>query len=160
VLILEFWSNELFSVHLEWLSPMEKTSSLLVNHFYNGISTHVNDTNNIPICLGITYHKPFEIDICYIFSKQLHLISTKINIHYEKKRYFTIGLATYFFKCTGHLQFIIFKHHECQWINCMSYKTVIHHIYNATHCNFIKTTHFQLLCNSIIIAPMMSCWHH
>jgi hypothetical protein len=48
-----------------------------------GSLTHVNDTINIPICLGTTYHKPFEIGICYIFSKQLHLISSKINIHYE-----------------------------------------------------------------------------
>jgi len=37
----------------------------------------------------------------------------------------------------------------------------------ATHCNslqlnynLIKTTHFQLLFNSIIITPMMSCWCH
>jgi hypothetical protein len=28
------------------------------------------------------------------------------------------------------------------------------------NCNLIKTIHFQLLCNSIIIAPMMSCWRH
>jgi hypothetical protein len=75
---------------------MEKTSSLLVNHFYNGISTHVNDTNNIPICLGTTYHKPFEIEICYIFSKQLHLISAKINIHYEKKGILQLALQLTF----------------------------------------------------------------
>jgi len=62
---------------------MEKSSSLLVNHLYYGISIPVNDTNNIPICLGTTYHKPFEIGICYIFSKKLHFTSTKINIHYE-----------------------------------------------------------------------------
>jgi hypothetical protein len=38
----------------------------------------------------------------------------------------------------------------------MSYKFATHYIYGVTHYNYIKTIHFQLLCNSIIITPMMS----
>jgi hypothetical protein len=41
---------------------------------------------------------------------------------------------------------------------CRTFAT--HYIFGATHCNFVKTTHFQLLCNSIITTPMKSCWHH
>jgi hypothetical protein len=37
----------------------------------------------------------------------------------------------------------------------MSYKIVTHSIYDAIHHNS-TTTQFQLLCNSIIITPMMS----
>jgi hypothetical protein len=44
--------------------------------------------------------------------------------------------------------------------SCMNCRIVIHYIYNATNCNSIKTIHFQLLCNFIIIIPMMSCWHY
>jgi hypothetical protein len=67
VSILEFMSDELFNVPIKQLSPLEKTSSLLVNHVHSGISTPINNTNNIPICLGIVYHEPLEIGICYIF---------------------------------------------------------------------------------------------
>jgi hypothetical protein len=47
--ILEFRINELLSVIIEGLSPMEKTSLLLDNHLHNGICTPINDMNNIPI---------------------------------------------------------------------------------------------------------------
>jgi hypothetical protein len=73
MLILEFKSNELFSVHVERLNWMEKTSLFLVNHLHSGISTLVNDTNNILICLGTIYHEPLEIEICYIFFQNSYI---------------------------------------------------------------------------------------
>jgi hypothetical protein len=65
--ILELMNNELFNVIVKCLNPMEKTILLLINHLHNGICTPINDTNNIPIFLGIIYHEAFEIGICYTF---------------------------------------------------------------------------------------------
>jgi len=60
--------------------------------------------------------------------------------HYEIKGCFAIGLATH---CIYNEIHYIYGETHC--------------IYGATHYNSIKTTHFQLLCNSIISTPMMSC---
>jgi hypothetical protein len=46
---------------------MEKTSMFIVNQLDNGISNPINNTDNIPICLGIIPHEAFEIWICYTF---------------------------------------------------------------------------------------------
>jgi len=35
----------------------------------------------------------------------------------------------------------------------MNCKIATHYIYSATHCNYVKITHFQLLGNSIIVTP-------
>jgi hypothetical protein len=44
------------------------------------------------------------------------------------------------------------------WEKMVFYKGLAtHYIYSATPCNFVKIIHFQLLCNSIITTPMMSC---
>jgi hypothetical protein len=79
VLILEFKNNELLNVHVEWLNPMEKTSSLLLNHLHNGISIPINDTNNIPICLGTNCLWTFwNWDLLHLYSKQFNFCQ---NIH-------------------------------------------------------------------------------
>jgi hypothetical protein len=143
---LELKNNELFSVHVKWLSPMENTSSFLVNHLHNGIFAPINDTNNIPICLGTSCHEPFEIGICYNFLQnnyiQLLPKYTYIMKHslWEKKCFVT-SLATQIFSCPKHLQFIIFIHCECYWINCMNYKIVIHYIY-IVQLIAIQSKHF------------------
>jgi len=46
---------------------MEKTNTLLVNQLHNGISSPINNMDNIPISLGIVYHEASEIWICYTF---------------------------------------------------------------------------------------------
>ncbi len=39
---------------------MENTNTLLVNQLHNGISSPINNMDNIPISLGIVYHEAFE----------------------------------------------------------------------------------------------------
>jgi uncharacterized protein with PQ loop repeat len=46
---------------------MEKTNTFLVNQLDNGISSPINNMDNISICLGIVCHEAFEIWICYTF---------------------------------------------------------------------------------------------
>jgi hypothetical protein len=81
MLILELENNELFNLHVEQLSSMEKTSSLLVNHLHNGISTPANDTNNIPICsralstmnpLKLGFVTPFFKIVALNFCQNIH----------------------------------------------------------------------------------------
>jgi hypothetical protein len=71
--ILEFKSNELFNVHVEQLSSMEKTSSLLVNHFHNGISIPINNTNSIPICSrALSTMNPLKLGFVTPFFKKFN----------------------------------------------------------------------------------------
>jgi hypothetical protein len=39
-------------------------------------------------------------------------------------------------------------------------RVAIHYIYGATHYNFVTTTPFQLLCNSLMITIIMSFFIH
>jgi hypothetical protein len=79
-----------------------------------------------------------------------------------KKRCFAIDLATQFLICNDHLQLIVFLHYEWYQTSFMSckrcnspYRWCISLKFNY---NFVETTHFQLLCNSITIIVTMSCW--
>jgi len=55
--------------------------------------------------------------------------------------------------CNSLYLYIMSANGQVAWIT-------IQHMYNAIYYNSIKTIHFQLLCNYIITAPMMSYWHH
>jgi len=88
MLILELKSNELFNVHVKQLNSMEKTSLLLVNHLHNGISTHVNDTNNISICsralstmnsLKLGFVTPFFKIVAFNFCQNIHWASMSLD---------------------------------------------------------------------------------
>jgi len=81
--------------------------------------------------------------------------------HYEKKGCFAIGLVIQFLSCIRHLQLIVFIHCECYWTSCKSCNSMyiqcnsLQFIYN-----FVATTPFPLLCNSVMTTIIMSCWCH
>jgi hypothetical protein len=74
----------------------------------------------------------------------------KNNNHYEKKGCFATSLATH---CIDTLGVLTNKLHEVVGLQLIVYMMQLNY-------NFVKTINFQLLCNSIITTPMMSCWHH
>ncbi len=81
-----------------------------------------------------------------------------VNFNYEKNGYFATSLVTQIFWvvkdiCNLLYLYIMSANGQVAWV-------ATQRMYNAIHCNSIKTIHFQLLCNSIITTPMMSCWHH
>jgi hypothetical protein len=102
MLILELESNELFNVHVEQLSSMEKTSSLLVNHLHNGISTLIINMNNIPICsralstmnpLKLGFVTPFFKIVAFSFCQNIHwapMYVLRLHIANKNRHYFTI----------------------------------------------------------------------
>jgi hypothetical protein len=81
------------------------------------------------------------------------ILEVIFNKHYEKKGCFATHLATNYiytpWMLTDKLHQL--QNYNLRRIRCNSLQL---------NCNSIKTTHFQLMCNSIIIAPMMSCWCH
>jgi hypothetical protein len=68
------------------------------------------------------------------------------------------NLAIRFLSCNDHLQLICnsayFSECECYQTSCMSCNSP--YIYSTTHCNFVTTTFFQLLCNSPMTTTIMS----
>jgi hypothetical protein len=71
-----------------------------------------------------------------------------------------------------HENVMFLSHDQTHWVNLIMVYGIdmplmlmnkLHELQNYNsiaielNCNFVKTIHFQLLCNSIIIAPMMSC---
>ncbi len=63
-----------------------KYNYFFVNWFHNGISNPINNTNNIPIFLGIVRHEAFEIWICYTF---LHNSGIQLPLKY------TLGFSVF-----------------------------------------------------------------
>ncbi len=100
-----------------------------------------------------------DIQFIEIFNNFRKACETQQN--YEK-RCFATDLATQFLSCNDHLQLTVFLHYEWYQTSFMSckrcnspYRWCISLKFNY---NFIETTHFQLLCNSITITVTMSCW--
>jgi hypothetical protein len=60
VSIMELWCEQLLGVFVQKLSPMEKASSLFVNHLHYKISNPINNSNNIMVCLHTIHHEPLK----------------------------------------------------------------------------------------------------
>jgi hypothetical protein len=74
---MEFKSDQLFSMFVMRLNPMEKASSFFVNHLHYKISNPINNVNNIPNLL--THHlpwTPWKWVYLILSSQQLHLASS------------------------------------------------------------------------------------
>ncbi len=103
VLILEFQSNELLSVHVYGLSLMEKTSPLLVNHHHCGISKPINNANSIPICLHITQAMNF-LKFGFVTPSDHHLFFSKLH-QVATKLFFTLNRTIWHFLFIGAILF-------------------------------------------------------
>jgi hypothetical protein len=60
VLIMELRCDQLLGVFVQKLNPMEKTSQLFVNHLHYKISSPINNSNNILVCLHTIHHEPLK----------------------------------------------------------------------------------------------------
>ncbi len=123
------------------------------------------------VCHGDTWH----LNIISIFTSINKLIifwpSHKMWIRFWQM---FISLWEFYFFCNWHCNLIFELHktlvtHYIYTLWMLMDK--LHELHNCNslyiwcnslqfNCNSIKTTNFQLLCNSIIIAPMMSWWRH
>ncbi len=77
----------------------------------------------------------------------------KLLLSLWKKKCFTTSLITQFLK----LQKTLAIHYICT-LSVNKQVALCNSLY--IWCNSLQPIYFQLLCNSIIIAPMMSCLHH
>ncbi len=57
---MELMNDQLLSMFVERLSPMEKTCSFFVNHLHYRISSPINNVDNILVCLRTICHEPLE----------------------------------------------------------------------------------------------------
>jgi hypothetical protein len=82
----------------------------------------------------------------------------------RKKRCFAIKLVTQFLSYIKHLQLTVFMHCACYQTSCKSCKSrnSLYIWCNSLQLNynFVVTTPFQLLYNSLMIIIIMSCWCH
>lgn len=78
-----------------------------------------------------------------------------------KKKVFTTSITAQFLSSNDHLQLIVFLCCECYQTSYKSYNSLyIWCNLLQFNYNFVKTIHFQLLCNSTTITAIMSCWSY
>jgi hypothetical protein len=63
VLVLHVWLDKLLCVLFQQCRPVDKTSALSIFHGDLGITTAIDDSDNIPIGLCSVRHEAFEVGI-------------------------------------------------------------------------------------------------
>jgi hypothetical protein len=111
---------------------------------------------------GMTYHSPHQPVIwCIYCACQRTKLGKHGNIHYEKKRCFATSLTAQFLNYIKHLQLTIFICYECYRTSCKSCNSLYIWCNSLQfNYNFIVTTPFQLLYNSLMTIIISSCWRY
>ncbi len=130
---------------VNWISPWTIIEWYFVQ-FESYIYLKITMFSNITMKKRVFCNSFLELQKTLANSLYLYVMTSNKQVAWIAKLQLTIYMV----------QLIVFICHELQscntiyiWCNSLQ-----------LNCNSVKTTNFQLLFSSIIITPMMLCWHH